>query len=630
MDDLDAIKGDPGVIRVYARYVRGLKKVGDKYVGCCPLPGHNDKTPSFTIFSDGRCHCFGCSYSNNIFDLVQKMDNCDFKEAVEKVKREIGGWAETKEKVESVFRLVAEPRTYKTIDLARWSKLESALESSLEAIRFLQEQRGITLATAQQLKLGFVQNIGNLAGQDGADIADRGWIAFPSIEGEKIVSCKYRSIIRKKPGGFARQPGMATAMWNTETIDPFESIYLVEGEFDACVLEAAGLHAVSVPSAGTKLTPEMKDRLMGASSIILAGDTDSTGSGYMSRLWKELSERTYLLTWPTNCKDSNQTFLDYCGRDLKKFQTLVMELTTKAKSNPMPAVYSLTETLLTGSEAVLADHPDRMRFPWSEVDKMVNILPGDVVGINATNSGMGKSTWVTQWTLFNARKYGRTVLNYQTEMRPSEIATMVAAHVLRKDRNFLTGEDKKRAAEELEGVQYFIGCDPMLSDINAVLDLIEAGIRRLSPYCVVLDHFHHLTTGMDNETRVQAAAMTRIKQIAETYKVVFINVGQPRKATQQTKAKQIHLTDAKGSGAWGDASNAVLTLHRDLNKSDDPTQTKGVYEDKTLVKLLKGRSMGIGNSAAYITAFGEFASFEQIESNYEEAPSEHDISLQPV
>ena len=175
-------------------------------------------------------------------------------------------------------------------------------------------------------------------------------------------------------------------------------------------------------------------------------------------------------------------------------------------------------------------------------------------------------------------------------------------------------------AKEIEGVEYYIGCDPMLSDINAVLDLLEAAIKRLSPYCVVLDHFHHLTTGMDNETKVQSAAMTRIKQMAQTYGVIFINVGQPRKATQQTKGKQIHITDFKGSGAWGDAANAVMAIHRDLNKSDDPTTAKGVYEDKTLLKVLKGRSMGTGPSACYLTFFGEFASFEQVENNYEEPP----------
>jgi hypothetical protein len=621
VEDLDALKSNPGVLRVYAQYV-SLKKAGDKYVGKCPFPEHRDSSPSFTVFSDMRASCFGCGANMNIFQLVMKMDGCDFKTAVKKVKAEVGetSWEQAKQKVESTFKPVSEPKTYKTITLEQFGKLESALKESQDAIRFLQEQRGISLPTAQRLHVGFVQNLGSLAGADGADISGKGWLAFPSIEDGKVVSVKYRSVARKKPGGFARQPGMATALWNVETISPFDAVYVVEGEFDVLALEQAGFKAVSVPSAGAKLTPEMKDKLMQASLVILAGDADAAGTASMDKLWKELSERCYKLTWPDGAKDANQCFLDICGRDLARFTALAEDLTRKAKSQPMPSVYSLQETLLNGEQVSLSDHPNRLRFPWPAADAMVNVMPGDVLGIGATNTGMAKTTLVTQITMYNARRFGRCILNYQTEMRPDEIATMVAAQVLRKDRNFLGAEDKKAAAKEIEGVEYYIGCDPMLSDINAVLDLLEAAIKRLSPYCVVLDHFHHLTTGMDNETKVQSAAMTRIKQMAQTYGVIFINVGQPRKATQQTKGKQIHITDFKGSGAWGDAANAVMAIHRDLNKSDDPTTAKGVYEDKTLLKVLKGRSMGTGPSACYLTFFGEFASFEQVENNYEEPP----------
>ncbi len=612
MDDLDALKENPGVIRIYARYVKGIRKTGDKYVGLCPF--HSEKTGSFTIFKDMRASCFGCQKNVNVFQLIQELDNCDFKTAVDQVKAELGEWEEVKDKVESTFKPVSEPKVYKTIELSKWTKLEDNLTNSEAALKWLSSERGIGPGTAQRLHLGFVQSIGNLAGQDGADIADKGWIAFPSVDGDKVVSVKYRSLARKKPGGFARQPGMATSLFNTEDIDPFEPVYVTEGEFDCAVLNQAGFKAVSLANAAAKPTPEQKDKLMGASQVILAGDTDEAGTGAMSRLWKELGERTYLLKWPEGFKDANEFFLRGCSRDVSIFRTKVEELVAKAKSQPLPSVYSLHETLLSGEDSVLADHPDRMRFPWSSADTMVNIMPGDVVAVNATNTGMGKTSFVVQWTLFNARKYGRTILNYQTEMRPSEIATMVAANVLRKDRNFLTSEDKKEAAKQLEGVEYYVGCDPTLTDINQVLDLLEAAIKRLSPYAVVLDHFHHLTAGIHNESQVQSAAMTRIKSVAQLHKVVFINVGQPRKANQQTRGKQIHITDAKGSGAFADAANSMITIHRDLNKADDPTSIKGVYEDKTLIKLLKGRSMGTGASAAWLTSFGEFASFEQLDS----------------
>ena len=577
----------------------------------------------WTCFSGPNCG------SGNIFQLIERVDGASFQQAVEKVKQEVGEpdtWKSDKDLVETVFKPVAESKTYKTLPLSKAEEISGTL--SEEAVHYLDKERGISLETAKKFKLGFRQKV---AFQDPkcSDILDKGWLLIPYVDGDVLRQVKFRSIFRKKPGGFQRSPGMETVLFNVDTIDPFEPVYLTSGEFDAMVLEQAGFHAVSLMADAHKPTPTQKDRLMEASLVILAGDSDESGTGIMDKLWKELGTRAYRLTWPSSMKDANATFSDHCGRSIEKFKNLVQELTSKAKSNPMPSVYSLQETLLTGEGAVLSDHPDRLRFPWSNVDKMVNILPGDVLGIGSTNTGMAKTTLTLQITMHNARKYGRGILNYQTEMRPSEIATMAAAQILRKDRNFLTLEDKKQAAQELEGVQYFVGCDPMLSDINAVLDLLEAGIRRLSPYAVVLDHFHHLTTGMDNETRVQSSAMTRIKQIAETYKIVFINVGQPRKATQQTKGKQIHITDFKGSGAWGDASNGVLALHRDLSKAEDPTLLKSVYEDKTLIKMLKGRSQGTGNAACYLTFFGEFASFEQLESNYEEAPSEHDISLQP-
>lgn len=619
MDNLDEIKENPAVLKIYGQYVHGLKKAGNLYTGSCPL--HQDSHPSFSVYPDMRWTCFSgadCG-SGNIFQLIERVDKISFQEAVEKVKIEIGqpdSWKKDKERVESVFKPVSEKKVYKTIQLSRIASLEEALKNSPEAIHYL-DTRGITLETAQQLRLGFVQNLGSLAGEEGKDIADKGWLAFNYLDGDLVRLIKYRSLVRKRPGGFARQFGMETVLYGIEDIDPFEPIYLVSGEFDRAVMKQAGFRAVSLASDTHKPTPEQKDQLMTASMIILAGDTDTVGSQTMDRLWKEFGNHSYKLTWPDGSKDANDVFLNACGRDLSKFKNLVDELTSKAKSQPMPSVYSLQETMRSGDDAVLSDHPDRMRAPWHDVDTMVNIMPGDVVGINATNSGMGKSTFVLQWTLYNARKYGRSFVNFQAEMRPAEIATMVTAQVLRKDRNFLTGSDKKQAANELEGVEYYVGFDPVLNGINAVLDLLEAAIKRLSPYGVVLDHFHHLTTGMNNETQVQTAAMTRIKQIAETYKVVFFNVGQPRKATQQTKGKQIHLTDAKGSGAWADASNSVVTIHRELNKADDPTMTKGVYEDRTLVKLLKGRSMGTGNSACYLTSFGEFASFEQIDTNHE-------------
>lgn len=615
MEDLDTLKSNPAVLRVYAQYV-SLKKAGDKYVGKCPLPEHQDSSPSFTVFSDMRASCFGCGANLNIFQLVQKMDGCDFKTAVAKVKAEVGdtSWSAAKAKVESTFRPVAEQKTYKVIELSAWKKLEDNLAGSKSAQDFLQNERGITLATAQRLRVGFVQNLGSLAGADGADVAGKGWIAFPSISDGKVISVKYRSISAKR---FSRQPGMETALFNTEDIDVFEPVYVLEGEFDVAAMSQAGFKAVSLPSASIKLTPEQKDLIMRAPVVILAGDSDSAGQAAMDRLWKELGNNVYKLTWPEPCKDANQCFLETCGRDVAKFTALVEELTRKAKSQPLPDIYSLQEVMQSGVDTSLADRPDRLRMPWKSVEDGAILLPGSVMGALSTSTGQGKTAFTLQLSLFGARKHNEIVVNWQCELSPSELSVMVAAQVLHKNRNFLTKDDLRRAADQLDGVSYYIGNNPTISGIMEVLDLIEVAVRRVGATVVVIDNLHFYTTGIDDEVRVQAAAMKRIKQMAVAYGLKIVVVYQPRKAQQNARGKKTHISDVRGSASAGDTADAVVAIHRDIAKGEDESGRGDIYEEKTLVEWLKTRSKGVGKSSSFLQFFGEFSEFVTLDMNHE-------------
>lgn len=48
-----------------------LRRVGRSLVGRCPLPDHEDRTPSFHVYpGDDRWHCFGCNRGGDIFDLT--------------------------------------------------------------------------------------------------------------------------------------------------------------------------------------------------------------------------------------------------------------------------------------------------------------------------------------------------------------------------------------------------------------------------------------------------------------------------------------------------------------------------------------------------------------------------------
>jgi DNA primase len=46
-----------------------LKKSGRTLAGRCPFPNHQDSTPSFHVYPDGRFHCFGCRRHGDVVDL---------------------------------------------------------------------------------------------------------------------------------------------------------------------------------------------------------------------------------------------------------------------------------------------------------------------------------------------------------------------------------------------------------------------------------------------------------------------------------------------------------------------------------------------------------------------------------
>jgi DNA primase len=68
-----------------------VRKVSQGRVCLCPLPGHYDTRPSFSISADGRCFfCFGCERSGDVFTLVELLDGIDFLTARKKLAKRVG------------------------------------------------------------------------------------------------------------------------------------------------------------------------------------------------------------------------------------------------------------------------------------------------------------------------------------------------------------------------------------------------------------------------------------------------------------------------------------------------------------------------------------------------------------
>jgi hypothetical protein len=48
-----------------------MSETGGKWQACCPLPDHDDKTPSFFVFGDGGWWCFGCLRGGDVVELAR-------------------------------------------------------------------------------------------------------------------------------------------------------------------------------------------------------------------------------------------------------------------------------------------------------------------------------------------------------------------------------------------------------------------------------------------------------------------------------------------------------------------------------------------------------------------------------
>jgi len=146
-DQIEEIKSKLDIVDIVGKYVQ-LKNAGKNYSGRCPF--HVEKTPSFIVSPElQRYKCFGCGESGDVFNFVQKIENIDFVETLEKLAKEAGVTL-VKQKTNTVYQRLEEINKKAAIYFFKQLK-DKKNTLALEYIH----SRGITDESIQKFGIGY-------------------------------------------------------------------------------------------------------------------------------------------------------------------------------------------------------------------------------------------------------------------------------------------------------------------------------------------------------------------------------------------------------------------------------------------------------------------------------------------
>ena len=150
MDSVAEIKMRLPIEQLVAQYCQLVKK-GRSFVCLCPF--HNDSHPSLLVSPDkGIAYCFACRSGGDIFSFYQKIENCDFPQALRELAEKAGVKIESQASAGSIVKKDEKDRARECLEAAQRLYREHLQTSSL-AVQYLQK-RGVPPEQIEQFGIG--------------------------------------------------------------------------------------------------------------------------------------------------------------------------------------------------------------------------------------------------------------------------------------------------------------------------------------------------------------------------------------------------------------------------------------------------------------------------------------------
>lgn len=307
---IEELKAKNEITSVISSYVQ-LNRKGRNYWGCCPF--HHEKTPSFCVNDmDQFYHCFGCGETGDVIKFVQKMENCDFIDAVKILAKKCGMELPEFEVSDDLKAQKAKKeKMLEVLDLAMNHYVENLYKKEAKAGQDYCKQRKLNKKALDVFKIGysldweeilkflnskgyeneFLKDSGLADNKDGKRYYDfyGGRLIFPLFNVfDECVGFSGRFLGKTDMAKYKNTPttmvfDKSRTIFGIQNLKrlkkegTLKNIILVEGQMDVISMFIAGFEN-TVATLGTALTPEHAKLLKRFNeNIVLCFDGDGAG-----------------------------------------------------------------------------------------------------------------------------------------------------------------------------------------------------------------------------------------------------------------------------------------------------------------------------------------------------------------
>lgn len=310
-DAIEEVISNTDIVDLIGQYVP-LKRRGANYIGLCPF--HREKTPSFTVAPDKQIFkCFGCSEGGTAIQFIKKIENLDFREALEFLadknnidlsRFKVGGKIsnpQDKDMKERIFSLNKKAAKYFYEALIENVKEENSILKAYLQKRMLKQdvviRFGLGFGSKKEegiysylLKEGFTKEeiiksgIVNLTAKGNIYESFAGRLIFPIFDtrdrvigfGGRVLDNSLPKYVNS-PENIVYHKGRNLYGMNVAKKEKLDSVIIVEGYMDTVALHKSGINN-AVASLGTALT-EGQAKLIKkyTDTVVIAYDQDGAG-----------------------------------------------------------------------------------------------------------------------------------------------------------------------------------------------------------------------------------------------------------------------------------------------------------------------------------------------------------------